>query len=375
MADVRGRAGVSTSTVSRALRDMPGVSEAPGAADPADRRRARATSSRPRRRACRAARPAGSPSSCRPIDVWFFSTMLAASRASPARTPTSTCSIYQVDGEAQRKRFFHELPARRKVDAVILIALPVPERRGGPARSAGRPGRRRRRPGARLPARAGRRPRGRPAAVEHLVDLGHRRIAMIRTDDAEGALWSSDADARAGYRDALAAAGSRPRRPRGHRALRALHAAGTRAMRQLLALARAAHGASSPTPTRWPSARCSSSGGPASRSRASVGRRRRRPPDGRAVRPHHGAPARSSARVGSPARGDRRLLQDDSADASASSSRVVDRGRRLRRARPRAAERRRRSDLAPQLAGRSLAVTLTPAIRAIPGPGPPVSRR
>ena len=40
-------------------------------------------------------------------------------------------------------------------------------------------------------------------AVEHLISLGHTRIAMIRTSDTDGAKWTSDLHRRTGYLQTL----------------------------------------------------------------------------------------------------------------------------------------------------------------------------
>jgi DNA-binding LacI/PurR family transcriptional regulator len=205
MADVARRAGVSTGTVSRALRGLPGVGEDTRAlirrtADelhyvisPEASRLSRGTTGRvalvvPR------------------LHVWFYAAMVSALEHE-LRSADLDVLIYQVDGEDQRNRFFAELPARRKVDAVVLVALPVlrdeAERldvMGAEVVVAG--GRIRDYPFVQVDDRAiGR------TAVQHLLDLGHRRIAMIRTSDAEGTYWSSDAERLEGYRDALAGAG------------------------------------------------------------------------------------------------------------------------------------------------------------------------
>ena len=159
MADVARRAGVSIATVSRALRDVPGVSDAtrvrireiadelsyvvsPEASGLARRETGRVAVVVPR------------------IDIWFYATMLASIER-VLRAADLDVLVYQVDGEEQRGRFFEQLPARRKVDAAVLIALPLLRARGGPARPAGRRGRRGRRAAARPPARRGRRPRHR----------------------------------------------------------------------------------------------------------------------------------------------------------------------------------------------------------------------
>jgi LacI family transcriptional regulator, repressor for deo operon, udp, cdd, tsx, nupC, and nupG len=44
-------------------------------------------------------------------------------------------------------------------------------------------------------------------AVQHLVDLGHRRIAMIRTSDTDGTEWAADVLRVRGWRETLTAAG------------------------------------------------------------------------------------------------------------------------------------------------------------------------
>lgn len=205
MADVAARAGVSISTVSRALRDVPGV-------DPRTRERIRRVAdelayvvSPEASRLSR--RETGRVAVVVPkIDVWFYSAMLAGVE-SVLRAADLDVLVYQVDGEAQRARFFRDLPARRKVDAVVLIALPVldqEERRlellgvevivaGGVLRDY---------PHVRVDDN-----RVALLACGHLLDLGHTRIAMLRTGDTEGTRWSSDLARTRGYRDALATAG------------------------------------------------------------------------------------------------------------------------------------------------------------------------
>ena len=208
MADVAARAGVSIATVSRALRDVPGVSEptrarirelaaelsyvvSPQASSLSRRETGRVAVVVPR------------------IDVWFYSAMLAGIEE-VLRGAELDVLVYQVDGESQRSRFFHELPARRKVDAVVLIALPVlaeEERRldllGVEVIVAG--GQLRDYPHVRVDDHA-----VAMLAVRHLLDLGHRRIGMIRTHDTEGTRWSSDVERSRGYHEALASAGIGP---------------------------------------------------------------------------------------------------------------------------------------------------------------------
>lgn len=200
MADVAHRAGVSIATVSRALRGLPGVSprtrtrvmsivaELDYVVSPA------ASSLRGATRRVAVVLPR--------LDSWFSSTMLANVESTLRRGDLDVL-VYQVSSQEQRASFFRDLPTRRKVDAVVLITLPLrPEEE------------------ERLDLMgvevvvAGSRLRDFPsvnvddvaigiAAVEHLVGLGHTRIGMIRTSDTDGAKWTSDLHRRNGYLEAL----------------------------------------------------------------------------------------------------------------------------------------------------------------------------
>jgi LacI family repressor for deo operon, udp, cdd, tsx, nupC, and nupG len=205
MADVARAAGVSTSTVSRALRGQSGVSEA-------TRERIRSIATR----LSYVVSPEASALARRTthrvgvvvpnIGAWFFSTMLAGIEGLLRGADLDTL-IYHVDGLADRRRFFERLPVRRKVDAVILVALPVTEEQvqrlglmGVHVVVAG--GRLGSYPHVRIDdVGVGRR------AVEHLLGLGHERIAMIRSRDSEGISWPADEDRLAGYRQGLERAG------------------------------------------------------------------------------------------------------------------------------------------------------------------------
>lgn len=200
MADVASHAGVSIATVSRALRGLPGVSprtrsrvlsvvdELDYVVSPA------ASSLRGSTRRVALVLPR--------LDSWFSSTMLATVE-STLRQADLDVLVYQVGTEERRAHFFRDLPTRRKVDAVVLITLPL-----GPEEEE------------RLDLMgvevvvAGSRLREFPsvnvddvaigvAAVEHLIGLGHTRIGMIRTSETDGAKWTSDLHRRAGYLEAL----------------------------------------------------------------------------------------------------------------------------------------------------------------------------
>ena len=209
MADVAREAGVSLATVSRALRDVPGVS-------PVTRDRIREIAGElayvVSPEASRLARrDTGRVAIVVPrSDIWFYGTMLQA-MDQVLREVDLDVLVYQVDGEEQRIRFLRELPARRKVDAVILTALPMRQSEVDRLELLG----------VHVVIAGGRvhdypyvevddREVGR-LAVQHLLDLGHQSIGMIRTSDAEGAAWSSDIQRVRAWRETLTAAGFPPR--------------------------------------------------------------------------------------------------------------------------------------------------------------------
>ena len=191
MADVARRAGVSIATVSRALRDVPGVSDAtrvriraiadelsyvvsPEASGLARRETGRVAVVVPR------------------IDIWFYSTMLASIERT-LRAADLDMLVYQVDGEEQRSRFFERAARptqgrRRRADRAAAAAS---ARWNGSTCSA-----------STSSSQAGGCATTRTsevddhaiamAAMGHLLDLGHRRIAMIRTSDTAVAAHSSE---------------------------------------------------------------------------------------------------------------------------------------------------------------------------------------
>lgn len=208
MADVARRAGVSTATVSRALRDMPGVSAS-------TRRRIKSLAEELSYVVSPEASGLSGGSTGRvavvvpTINVWFFSTVLAGIE-SVLREHDMDTLIYHVDGADDRRYFFERLPARRKADAVIVIALPVPEEEakrldllGVHVVVAG--GQLRDYPHVRIDDHE-----VAHQAVSHLVGLGHERIAMIRTEDADGVTWASDATRSHGFDIAMKEFGLEP---------------------------------------------------------------------------------------------------------------------------------------------------------------------
>jgi len=204
MADVARVAGVSIGSVSRALRDRPGVSQATRA----HIRRVAADLSyviSPEASAL-ARRSTGRVGVVVPmIGTWFYSTMLSAIEGVLRRAELDVL-IYQVEGARDRAQFFERLPHRRKVDAVIVVALPFDRQQmdrlelmgvhvvvaGGELGAY---------PHTRIDdVEAG------STAVRHLIELGHRRIGLIRSHDPEGVVWQADISRTEGYRKALEAA-------------------------------------------------------------------------------------------------------------------------------------------------------------------------
>lgn len=208
MADVAARAGVSVATVSRALRGLPGVGEktrdrileiAEELAYVVSPEASRLSGVRAHRVGVVVPR----------TDVWFYGEMLGWIEPR-LREAGLDVLIYQVKDPAQRAAFFRELPARRKVEAVILIALPMPSQEvarldelGVEVVVAG--GRIGDYPHVEIDDHA-----VAVTAVEHLLELGHRRIAMIRTTDHDRHHWGPDVHRLAGYRAATEAAGLAP---------------------------------------------------------------------------------------------------------------------------------------------------------------------
>lgn len=199
LADVARMAGVSPATASRALSDRPHVAAST---------RARVWEAAAKLEyvvSPEASRLAGGSTGRVAVLVtdlsrWPCGAVLDG-LASPLREAGLDLLLYPIGTAPARREFFDELPARRKVDAVVLLECAVDdgerarlERLGvGIVAAGGRAGSH---PSVRLDDHAAAR-----QAVDHLVHLGHRRIGMIvRTGDDEPAR-------RAGYREALGEAG------------------------------------------------------------------------------------------------------------------------------------------------------------------------
>ena len=208
MTDVALHSGVSIASVSRALRGEPGVS-------PATRDRILS--------AARELSYVVSPEASRlsggqtgrvgvvvpRVDSWFFSTVLAGI-ADEFDTVGVDLVLCTVPDSAARHRFFEALPLRRKVDAAIVVSLPLTAREHGRLDQVGVP----------TAFVGGHRDDGddRPwvgiddelaarQAVGHLLRIGHRDIAMIQAADDADIPWATDQARIRGFHRQMAEAG------------------------------------------------------------------------------------------------------------------------------------------------------------------------
>jgi LacI family transcriptional regulator, repressor for deo operon, udp, cdd, tsx, nupC, and nupG len=183
MADVARRAGVGVATASRALNNAPGVSA---------ETRARVLS------AARELDYVASPEASRlargstgrialvvpHLSRWFFGAVVEG-LDSMLRQADLDVLLYQIGSAKDRHDFFDRLPARRKVDAVVVVGFQVadPERErlavmGVQIVAAG--GQSAAYPSVHIDDHVASR-----QAVDHLLNLGHRRIAMLEAYDPE----------------------------------------------------------------------------------------------------------------------------------------------------------------------------------------------
>jgi DNA-binding LacI/PurR family transcriptional regulator len=192
MTDVAQRSGVSIASVSRALRGEPGVS-------PATRERILSAA----RDLAYVVSPEASHLSggttgrvgvvVPRVDAWFYSTMLAGI-AGEFDTVGVDLVLCALPDPSARHRFFEALPLRRKVDAVIVVSVPLTTRERTRLDQLGLP----------TVFVGGHHPAGNEPwvgiddelaaqqAVGHLVRIGHRDIAMIQAGDGEGTPWATD---------------------------------------------------------------------------------------------------------------------------------------------------------------------------------------
>ena len=205
MVDIARIAGVSLATASRALNNMPGVASA-------TRERVLAVADELSYVVSPEASRLSGGSTRRVavvvphISRWFFAAMLEALE-SVLREADLDVLLYHVGDAADRRAFFERLPARRKVDAVVVLAFPVSEIEqqrlelmGVSIVSAG--GQTVAYPYVCIDDEAAGR-----QAVDHLIFLGHRRLAMIAAVDPDQPGWPERPGRSQAYYSALRDAG------------------------------------------------------------------------------------------------------------------------------------------------------------------------
>ncbi|WP_149181969.1 LacI family DNA-binding transcriptional regulator [Streptomyces sp. TRM49041] len=203
--DVAKASGVSASTVSRALRGQPGVSEEVRAKIVHIAASLGYTASR----------NASGLASRRTLTVgvltpfvgrWFFGRVIESVEKKLSASGYDLL-LYNVGSAEARERFFTAMPARKRVDALLSL-LVLTEDEATSLRSLGVPlvsvvgGPR---PGfatVGINDRAGAR-----MAVRHLVNLGHRRIALIGTGPTAPMHWTTPIERRRAYMETLEEAG------------------------------------------------------------------------------------------------------------------------------------------------------------------------
>jgi DNA-binding LacI/PurR family transcriptional regulator len=229
--DVAERAGVSVATVSRALRNMPNVS-APT-----------------RDRVLRAARElqyAASPLASglvtgrvRSVGVvlpyagrWFFAEVVRGIEEA-LRDHGYDLVLHVVSDTRRRADFFESLPVRRRVDALLVVALPLLDRELEILRRLGLPLAAVAEPIAGLHGELVDNVAVAKLAVQHLLNLGHRQIASIGGEPEGPERFSVPGLRSAGFRAAMDEAGL-PRRPEWEVDGRFTARGGERAMSALL---------------------------------------------------------------------------------------------------------------------------------------------
>lgn len=203
--DVARRAGVSVATVSRALRDMPNVSKPT------------------RDRVLQAAqelRYAASPLASglvtgrvRSVGVvlpyagrWFFAEVVRGIEEA-LRDHGYDLVLHVVSDARRRADFFESLPVRRRVDAILVVALPLDDHERDILRSLGLPLAAVAEPVAGLHGEFVDNEAAARLAVQHLVNLGHTRIASIGGDLDGPERFSVPGLRTAGFRAAMVEAG------------------------------------------------------------------------------------------------------------------------------------------------------------------------
>ncbi|MQY34817.1 HTH-type transcriptional regulator DegA [Streptomyces sp. RB17] len=204
MADVAERAGVSTSTVSRTLRGLTTVSpDVRARVEQAARELNFAVS---RQAASLVTGKTGTVAVLVPtLNAWFMGSALS-SLAPVLRAAGMELTVYVIPDLAARDSFFDRLPARRNADALLVFSFDLTAEETDRLDTLGMP-----------VIYVSQHVDGRPSVyvddvagalhgTRHLLNLGHRRIAFIKTVGASGFSFSSN-ERLVGYQQALTEAG------------------------------------------------------------------------------------------------------------------------------------------------------------------------
>jgi LacI family transcriptional regulator, repressor for deo operon, udp, cdd, tsx, nupC, and nupG len=140
------------------------------------------------------------------LDRWFFTEVLS-SVSSVLERARARVVVYHIPNANRRTMFFDHLPLRHDIDAVLVVSLVLTDseinaltRRGRPLGVLG----------AAVPGMLSTRiddVAGARTAVEHLIQAGHERIALIGDNQNAPMRYVPPRDRRVGYQQALAAAG------------------------------------------------------------------------------------------------------------------------------------------------------------------------
>ena len=206
--DVARRAGVSIATVSRALRGLPDVAAA------TRDRVLEAASDLQYVASPFAARLASGRTATVGLVVpwvnrWFFAEVIDKVETA-LRTSGFDLLLYNLGDAAGRGQFFEQLPMRKRVDAVLIASLVMDEAEFAALEALSYP------VGLLGMSRPGFLSTsiddvgGARTAVQHLLDLGHRRIGLIGGDTDDPMRYTPPLQRHDGYRDALVAAGIEP---------------------------------------------------------------------------------------------------------------------------------------------------------------------
>jgi DNA-binding LacI/PurR family transcriptional regulator len=206
---VADAAGVSTASVSRALSGRGAVSDATRAkVEAAAAELGYVISSSASSLASGRTRSVGII--CPTLDRWYFATLVGGIADELARSGYDTTLYSVTDDPAERRDLFNTVVRRRRVDALLVVALDLKEGEQEALGGAGLPGFGVGGPLPGLPAFTADEDGMARQATEHLLGLGHTRIAHLGGSAEFDVDFHVPARRRAGWEDALLAADLTP---------------------------------------------------------------------------------------------------------------------------------------------------------------------